>query len=77
MVPIRVSVTVPIPVSVPIPIPASVVVKVSMFPMLESFDAKPTAVLNIGYAPAPESIPHRPAQGHKPTSNGNPCPIQK
>jgi hypothetical protein len=48
MVPITVSVTVPIPVSVPIPIPASVVVKASMFPMLGSFDVKPTAVLNIG-----------------------------
>ena len=41
-------VPIPVPVSVPIPIPASVVVKVSMFPMLGSFDVKPTAVLNIG-----------------------------
>ena len=39
---------VPIPVPVSVPIPASVVVKVSMFPMLGSFDVKPTAVLNIG-----------------------------
>jgi hypothetical protein len=50
MIPVTISmpISVPIPIPIPSPFPASVLVKVSVFPMLGTFDVKATAVPNIG-----------------------------
>ncbi len=48
MIPITVPISMPVSVPIPLPFPASVLVRVSVFPMLGTFDDKPTAVPNIG-----------------------------
>jgi hypothetical protein len=50
MIPITVPISMPVsvPIPIPSPLPAFVHVKVSEFPMLGTFDVKPTAVPNIG-----------------------------
>lgn len=47
-VPISMPVSVPIPIPIPLPFPALVHATMSVFPMLGTFDVKPTAVPNIG-----------------------------